>query len=150
MGECSRRKEQALARVKQILDLKSPKSRTGLEKQSVYSTGEGRKPGPQGSFREKRLERACLTQVPSMTLPCRIPSSGGACSEGRVDSEEGMQGTMGFVSLELRLLTSLMTNSIFPKGLMASHLFPPLVYPHLAMFCPGCCKERCYRWSETV
>ena len=32
-----------------------------------------------------------------MTLHCRIPSLGSACSEGWVDSEEGMYCTMGFV-----------------------------------------------------
>lgn len=129
MGERARRKEQALARVKQILDLKSPKSRIGLEKQSVYNTGEGRKPGAWGKFREKGLESACFTQVPLMTLHCRIPSSGSACSEGWVDSEEGMYCTMGLVSLELRLFPSFMTNSIFPKGLMGSYIFSGLSTP---------------------
>lgn len=119
-----RRKEQALARVRQILDLKSPKSRIELEKQSVYSTGEWLRPGVWGKFREKRLERACFTQDPSMTFHCMIPSSGSACSEGWVDSEEGIYCTVGFVYLECRLFLSLMTNSIFPKVLMSSYLFP--------------------------
>lgn len=119
-----RRKEQALARVKQILDLKSPKSGTGLEKQSVYGTGKRRKPGAQGKLTEKRLEKAYFSQVPSMTLHCTIPSSGSACSEGWADGEEGMCCTMGFASLELRLSPSLMANSIFPKGLLGSYIFP--------------------------
>lgn len=42
VGEQTRRKEQALARVKQILDSKSVKSRMGLGKQSSNTTG--RKP----------------------------------------------------------------------------------------------------------
>lgn len=70
------RKEQALARVKQILDLKSPKSRTGLEKQSVYSTGEGRKPGARGKFKEvgKGLFHPgsfndCIAGFPAQAVP---------------------------------------------------------------------------------
>lgn len=98
--------------------------RTGLEKQSVYSTGEGHQPGARGTCREKRLERVCFTQVLPVTLHCRIPSSGSACSESLVDSGEGMYCTMGLVSLEVSLVLSLIANTIFPKELMGGYLFP--------------------------
>lgn len=98
--------------------------RTGLEKQSVYSTGEGHQPGAWGTCREKTLERACFTQVASVTLHCRIPSSDSACSESLADSGEGMYCTVVLVSLEMSLVLSLIASTIFPKELMGGYLFP--------------------------
>lgn len=101
-----------------------PEEQNGTREAICLQYREGHKPEAQRKCIEKRWEMTCFTQVPSMTLHCRIPSSGRTHSRGWVNGGENTCCSMWLVFLELIPFSSLKINSIFPKGLMDIYLCP--------------------------